>query len=216
MGLKKSMKPVVCILNTSDIFLGGGLKGRELAQLGQLADPAKNDFLLGRAALQLAGRKYLQKGNVPEPGELIVRKLQDGRPCLESHDQLFCSIAHSRGWAIGAISARRIGVDVERVRPHQRSLLGYIADPEEVDHIRDYFDHGTDEITIIWTIKESVMKGLGLGLQMNPRQFRITDKNNGDGVEVKVPGSGIPVWQVKPFRLGGYYFSIAYEKEHRQ
>ncbi len=210
------MKPVVCILNTSHISRAAELEGSELAPWGQLADHAKNDFLVGRAALKLAGRKYLQKGNMPEPGEVIIRKWQDGRPYIESHDHLFCSIAHSRSWGIGAIAPRRIGVDVERVRPHQRSLLSYVAGTEELDHVRNYYDHGIDEITIIWTIKESVMKGLGSGLDMNPKQVRITDKINGDGIEVKVPGTGSPDWQVRSFRLGGYYFSVAYEKEDRQ
>lgn len=201
---------MVCILSTNNIC-----RGRELAELGQLADHANDDFLVGHAALKFAGREYLWKDSLAEPGEVIIRKKDDGRPFIEFHNDLFCSIAHSRSWGIGAIAPRRIGVDVERVGPRERSVLGYIADSQEVDHVRNYFGPAIDEITVIWTIKESVMKGLGLGLCLNPKQVRITNKISSDGVEVKVPGSGSPFWQVKSFCLGGYYFSIAYEKEYR-
>jgi phosphopantetheinyl transferase len=216
MGLKKSITPVVHIVNTSNLPRGGELEESELEGLGQLADHAKSDFLAGRAALKLAGREYLQKGNMPEQDRIIIRNLPDGRPSIASHDGLFCSIAHSRSWGIGAVAPRRIGVDVEWVRPYRRSLLDHVASPEEVDHVRDCFGRDIDELTIIWTIKESVMKGLGSGLSMNPGQVRITGKMHRDGIEVEVPGNGSPIWQVRSFRRGGNYFSVAYEKEHRQ
>ena len=73
----------------------------------------------------------------------MVYKVSDlGKPTFAEHEDLHFSLAHSSGMAVGALSAKPIGVDVER-------LPGFptdIAEPYE------------------WTEMESVGKLLGCGV----------------------------------------------------
>ncbi|HBA59220.1 MAG TPA: hypothetical protein DCZ92_00060 [Elusimicrobia bacterium] len=89
------------------------------------------------------------------------------------------SISHSNGWALAALkpgSSSFLGADLEKTE--QRHPAWY----------RDYF-HKTElpeadpsEGTRLWTIKEALMKALGLGLMADPLDIRVS------GEAVKLTG----------------------------
>lgn len=178
-------------------------------------DSAKRDFQAGRTALKDAFNQYLSKNELPSPGKVVINNLQSGQPYIEGYETLHCSIGHSYGLGVGAVASFRIGVDVEKVRPHKDSLANYISEADELSIVQDFFNTQMDKITLVWTIKESVMKALGVGFKISPRQVKITRRIN-KFFEVEVLDSKISYWYVWPVDTGDYYISVAYEKNHGQ
>jgi phosphopantetheinyl transferase len=116
---------------------------------------------------------------------------------------------------VGAVASFRIGVDVEKIRPHKDSLANYIAGSDELSLVQGFFNDQTDKITLIWTIKESVMKALGVGFKISPKQVKIIGRIN-QFFEVEVLDSIPSYWYVWPVDTGDYYISVAYEKKYGQ
>ena len=175
----------------------------------------KKDFLVGRIALKKAFNQYLSKNKKQPLEKVIINNYQSGQPYIEDHSNLHCSLAHSYGMGVGAVAPFRVGIDVEKIRPHQNSLANYIAEPEELCLVENFFNDQTDKLTLIWTIKESVMKALGVGFKMSPKQVKIVRQNN-ELFEVETLDFIPSHWYVRPVDTGDYYISVAYEKRYRQ
>jgi phosphopantetheinyl transferase len=190
-------------------------------QVVQGSDPNQydrtSDFLAGRVALKNALKQYLSKNKIDllNLGEINIKNFESGQPYIESYENLHCSISHSYGLGIGAVAPFRIGVDIEKIRPHKDSLATYIAEDKELDLVQDFFHSHTDKITLVWTIKESVMKALGVGFKISPKRVKITKRIN-NFFEVKVLDSTTSYWYVWSIDTGDCYISIAYEKKHGQ
>lgn len=76
-------------------------------------------------------------------------------------DGVHWSLAHKPGYVAGVAAPRRIGIDIEPIRPRSDRLRDKIADPEEwdlidADHPESFFRY--------WTAKEAVLKAHGVGL----------------------------------------------------
>lgn len=180
-----------------------------------ITDETKNDFLAGRMALKNAFNQYLSKNKIRRGEKVIINNFQNGQPYIESYKTLHCSIGHSYGFGVGAVAPFRIGVDVEKIRPHKDSLANYIAEPNELNLVENFFNNQTDKITLVWTIKESVTKALGVGFEISPKQVKIMKRGN-KFFEVEVLDSKPSYWYVWPVDTEDYYISVAYEKKHRQ
>ena len=180
-----------------------------------LSDSAKNDFLAGRIALKNAFNQYLSKNKIHPLEKVVINNSQSGQSYIQGYETVYCSIGHSYGLGVGAVAPFRIGIDVEKIRPHQDSLANYIAESNELILVQDFFNDQTDKITLTWTIKESVMKALGVGFKISPKQVKIVGRINGF-FEVEVLDSKPSYWYVWPVDTGDYYISVAYEKKHGQ
>lgn len=187
----------------------------ELDEYCNLTEYKREDFLLGRIALKQAisshtGKDFDQK--------VTIKNSKSGRPYINDKNNFFCSISHSYGRGIGIVSPFKVGADIEKVRSHDRSLLNYIADIEEVNLVCDFFGNQTDVITLIWVIKESVMKGMGVGLKLPPKHVMITKMTSTRShfqVNIVDRESSL-TWYVWPIKKNDFYIGIAYEKEHRE
>jgi len=83
------------------------------------------------------------------------------------------SISHSNGWALAALKpggAAFLGADLEMTEPRHPAWY------------RDYFhkaelpEPDPSAATRLWTIKEAVMKALGLGLMADPLDIRVVER----------------------------------------
>jgi len=180
-----------------------------------ITNGAETDFLAGRTALKSALNQYLSKNKIDSLEKVVIKNSQSGQPYIEGYETLHCSIGHSYGWGVGAVAPFRIGVDIEKIRPHQDSLTNYIAESDELTLVQNFFNDQTDKITLIWTIKESVMKALGVGFKISPKQVKIIGRIN-EFFEVEVLDSIPSYWYVWPVDTGNYYISVAYEKKYGQ
>ena len=134
-------------------------------------------FILGRGLLRAILARYL----AVEPGRVQFQYTPHGKPELAAGpgDNLRFNLSHAGGCALYAVTLdRRVGVDVEHVRPapwDYREVAERFFTPNEVaalqklpaaDQSRAFFT--------CWTLKESYLKAVGLGLSMPLDQFEVS------------------------------------------
>jgi 4'-phosphopantetheinyl transferase len=141
-----------------------------LVRLGTVPEPRKRS-LVGHVALRLVLGEVT--GTAPENLRFERRCGHcgggHGKPHLTGRSDLDFSLSHSGGLALIAVArGRRVGADVERVRPRTDVLAiarGSLSARErqlleslETDEAR------REAFFRCWTRKEAYLKGLGLGL----------------------------------------------------
>lgn len=195
--------------------LASYLSDHEVTKYNSLDDQKRSDWLSGRLALKAAALNFSLSFN--SLADIDIDNSPNGQPYIVGEDKVFCSIAHSHSWAIGAVSTDRIGVDIERIRPHAEDLLKYLADDDEIAILKTGFKSPSDLITAIWTIKEAVLKGLGIGFGITPKELKIGRSGNGGLVPVEVKTTGfISRWQVSSCRENDFFIAVASPKNYEQ
>lgn len=131
---------------------------RELTRYNALAAFAKRqlEWFAGR----LAVKRAIAEVDERPPSEIeILQSGQTSRPYVDSPG-VYIGISHSFDVALGAVAPHAIGLDVELVRPLPAELVDYAFAATELDPL------GADEAARVrlWTMKESFVKMLGLGV----------------------------------------------------
>lgn len=104
------------------------------------------------------------------PKEFTVQKTADGKPfAVYNGESVHLSFSHTNEWVLCGISSDLdIGIDAEKVeRTFRPELLQRIASDEEVNELKEC------EPIAIWTMKEAVVKSLGIGIRRDLREIRI-------------------------------------------
>ncbi len=150
---------------------------------------AQRSWLSGRIAVKDAVRNLLwsqerhqgspQSSKTPIfPIEIEISNDAEGGPIAEcAHERdVRVSIAHKDDLAIAmATIGKRVGVDVEKIAPREKSFEELSFLPEEIALV-DASAH--DEwITRLWCAKEAAAKAKGTGLVGNPRRFVVRDRS---------------------------------------
>lgn len=94
----------------------------------------------------------------------ISRNIYD-RPYISDLD-IFFSIAHSHEYVVCAISKKEIGVDIEKIRHVEHSVIKQFATLNEQDYIHEISNIYDQRCFDIYTLKESYFKCLGIDLSM--------------------------------------------------
>jgi len=145
------------------------LSPEELARLSELKFPKRRrDWLAGRlAAKRLIVELLFEQGREIGPGEIAVLNRKDGSPYVvfaAGDGAPPISLSHAPGGAVAASVAAGslIGVDAESVMERSESFVSVFAHPSERPGL------GTPQAqTRLWTLKEAVLKLLGLGLSVD-------------------------------------------------
>ncbi|MDA8130523.1 MAG: 4'-phosphopantetheinyl transferase superfamily protein [Elusimicrobia bacterium] len=144
---------------------GGFLSARENAVYSAFQlEKRRREWLAGR----LAAKTLLSAGGLaPSACEIGMDKF--GRPCC---GQSLVSISHSNGWAMAAIKpgSTFLGADLERIEERHPAWYSDYFHPAELAS-RD-----PSEATRIWTMKEALLKALGLGLMADPLDIRTGER----------------------------------------
>ena len=139
------------------------LTAREAERYQALAPFSKRqlEWLAGRVAAKRSVVELVaRRGMTLVPHDIeILQEQNAGRPhvtCAGVH----VGISHSFDVALGVAAPHVIGVDVELVRPLAAELVDYAFAASELDVL------GTDATAMVrlWTMKESFVKMLGLGI----------------------------------------------------
>ena len=120
----------------------------------------------------MAGR--LMRDELPRYGIDVdrIRTTEKGRPYAE--EEIDFNLSHSGDYVLLAVSGRRVGCDIEQVRPVKGSLLKYCCRESEQEWIRTFpEEEQTEAFYRIWTAKESYIKMTGEGLTLGFEKYEI-------------------------------------------
>lgn len=174
----------------------------------------RDRFVAARGSLRLLLGGYLNR----PPNAVCFRYSGNGRPELEGDESNPCwsfNVSHSHDVGLCAVArGRRVGVDVERVRPDALSCVDiadqYFTAPE-ARTIRSAPPRLQAQVFFrFWTRKEAYLKGVGEGLSAPLNRFEVSLDHSSillaDGVE-----DG-PRWTLRELQPSpGYVAAVAVE-----
>lgn len=144
------------------------LSPAEVARAERYRSPEKSlEFIVGRAATRCALASWT--GVAPEA--IVIEEDQGTKPRLVATadaSSIDFNVTHSAGQiALAMARGRRIGVDIEQVRPinHEPRFAEMILSAREFDaYERLAADVRLGWLLAAWTAKEAYLKGVGRGL----------------------------------------------------
>ncbi len=128
-------------------------------------------FVLARAHLRLLLGKTLGIG----PATVRFEYGPFGKPLLPGTESPWFNVSHSGEFAVLALSRRRVGIDLERMRPIELSDANHYFSPAECRAILDLPPE--DRQTAFyrcWSRKEAYLKGRGDGIGFGLQRFAVT------------------------------------------
>ncbi len=141
-------------------------------------EPARSVFVLTRSALRLLLAGYLEES----PQQIRFRFTDQGKPFLDASSDLHFNVSHTDGLALLAFARkRRIGVDVEKIRPQPDALR--LAHRFFSQREREELENLCPEELAAgffrcWSRKEAYIKATGEGLSMPLHEFDMSTKAN--------------------------------------
>ena len=196
----------------------------------------KCDFLSGRLAGKKAAREYLDSSEIRAGknlrfNDIEIMRTDTGAPSVHVDDKqsdLLISISHSGTCAVSIVSGemnyRGIGIDIEHIEKRDISFLDLVFNDGEIAKLEienkcdsGEFDTGLNEnITRCWTIKEAILKSLGLGLNVDLKDIDIIEPDTSnlhfeikDEVKSKYDQLKAAYIKVDTFKMDEYVVSIS-------
>ncbi|GAA0678468.1 MULTISPECIES: 4'-phosphopantetheinyl transferase family protein [Clostridium] len=107
--------------------------------------------------------------------KLTIKKNEFGKPYIEENSSIKFNISHCDGIAVCGVGGGEFGVDVEKIRTFNKKVAMRICSKEELQCIDDS-TYPEKQFFIYWTLKESLGKALGVGLNYSMREVTFTLK----------------------------------------
>lgn len=129
--------------------------------------------------------------------EAKVQYGAQGKPYLPGGPRF--SLSHSGAWAVLAVDAQPVGVDIELIRPRSAALAPRVFTADELAWLQT---SPLENFYVLWTRKESILKATGLGLTLPPASVRalpLDGPNRADGTD----------WYASHLRLDDYVLACA-------
>lgn len=135
----------------------------------------KKEWTISRIAAKDAARAQVlrSKKETYYPVEISIKNDDKGRPFVfgPGMASVNVSIAHKGTEAVAIASyGSSVGIDIEVIEERDADFCNSVFYPEELA-----MGHGAEWVTRCWVAKEAYGKYLGLGLQGNPRLYRIEE-----------------------------------------
>ncbi|MBQ8435534.1 MAG: 4'-phosphopantetheinyl transferase superfamily protein [Oscillospiraceae bacterium] len=86
-----------------------------------------------------------------------------GKPYLDKHPDIFFNISHCEGLAVCTIANSEAGIDAENIREWRPKVAQRVFTQKEL-HALENSDNKDEFFFRIWTLKESFVKALGIGI----------------------------------------------------
>ena len=155
--------------------LGASLNAAERARADRYAtEPLRDHFVAARGTLRTVLARYLAIA----PAAVAFRTVMNGKPAIDGMNKLMFNLSHSKGAALIAVaSGRRVGVDLEQVRPMRdfEALAERFFAPAERDELRAV--PGSERQSAFfraWTRKEAYIKATGEGIAAGLERFAVS------------------------------------------
>ena len=166
----------------------------------------RHSFAVGR----LAARELLSRRLGCAVSDVSIEVLDDGSLDVPGSG-LHVSISHSDREVMAAVSTGPVGVDIEAVRPRPRTLYRFMLAEGEREMLDALDLPGDERLTLVWTVKESVLKARRTGLRQSPKRLRIFPGRLPEAA--LVTSDDDTLWEVSIERTKGYVSAIAWPSE---
>ena len=95
-----------------------------------------------------------------------------GKPYLKNRNDVFFNLSHSGDFVMCAVSDGEVGCDVQVMKDIDFKMAERFFHPREVGMLASlHEDEKRNFFYRVWTLKESVIKALGMGMSMPMREF---------------------------------------------
>ncbi|MCP5059363.1 MAG: 4'-phosphopantetheinyl transferase superfamily protein [bacterium] len=175
----------------------------ERVRLGALQPPrARRDYRLGRWTAKHGVARYL--GADCSPAAVEIRRAENGAPLAWWNGRpaaCALSLSHRAGAALCAVGPEGLGLgcDLEWVEPRSQAFIADFLAPAEARLTLALQGPARSRLaTLFWSAKESALKALGIGLDVDTREVNVrlgplaTPEGFGPMV-VRVPGVPEPL-----------------------
>lgn len=97
--------------------------------------------------------------------ELTIKKNKYGKPYI-INNKFYYNISHSHDYVICAISNKKIGIDIEKIRPVNKRIATQFSTNNELKYINEYNNNQLvyKRFFTIFTLKEAYFKCIGTNL----------------------------------------------------
>ena len=112
--------------------------------------------------------------------ESRLRKGEWGKPYLAQSDCHF-NLSHSGEYAVLAVGDTALGVDIEKCTEKNLNVARRVFTAPEQAWMRE---DALPRFEALWTLKESVMKAVGKGMQLEPNTFEVLPLLEGEAIEI--------------------------------
>ncbi|WP_175396940.1 4'-phosphopantetheinyl transferase family protein [Paenibacillus xylanilyticus] len=130
---------------------------------------------------EVLARVTLGKLTGRRPDELSFTRNAYGKPSLTSYPDLPFNLSHSGDWvAMISGGSNSLGVDVEKIAPIDMKIAERFFSPRESRHLAaEPAEQQMETFYRLWTLKESYIKAVGMGLSMPLDSFSMVRSSEG-------------------------------------
>jgi acyl transferase domain-containing protein len=184
--------------------------GEDERKIYQKLGPKQKAWICGRVAAKDAVRHFLWSHGYPHdifPAEIRIQNDINGKPCITEMPGewlLHVSISHKDQLGVAMVSERAFpGIDIERIEARQDSFIhtAFSADEWRLLPAEDR----AEWVTRFWSAKEAFAKSTGLGLQGDPKKFRIEECRKD---RIRIQQAWVQTTKLGPFivsQFGGFH-----------
>ena len=131
---------------------------------------------IAHALLREALSDYAQERQIRLPDMPEMARTEKGKPYFPDFPAVHFNLSHGRGMAVCLLSSHECGVDVEQRRPLREKVVSRVFSREEQSALQTA-DDPDFLFTRLWTLKESYVKAIGIGVSYPMREvcFSLTE-----------------------------------------
>jgi phosphopantetheinyl transferase (holo-ACP synthase) len=160
------------------------LNREEKAHLKGLLLNKRRPYTISRIAIKDAIRTYLidKYGKKTYPIEITIDHDEKGKPFTKGLDELKgleISLSHKGNESVALASEKPVGVDIERIEERSPDFMDLSFTEEELAWLKGR--EQSEWATRFWAAKEAYGKMLGVGLEGNPKKYKI-ERIEGDSL----------------------------------
>ena len=177
------------VLPLDDSAVYDGIYGRVSLERRSVADSFRfrKDRLLSLGAAALLDLGLAEFGLCEK--DMSYGRTEHGKPFFKNAPDVHFSISHSSSKVAVAFSDREVGCDIEEVAEIDLAVAERFFSPAEYEAImqKEGSDVRLKEFFRYWTLKESYMKAIGMGMSLPPNSFTLSEGAAGYEVFVGAP-----------------------------
>ena len=161
-------------------------------------------------------------------GSLLIKKLQNelrivsdieinyyGKPYFKDNNATFFNISHSKDYVICAIASQPVGIDIEYIKPIDFSICEFIFSEKEKSTFSSLSKKDKlNYLLLIWTLKESYLKMMGIGLNLELHRLSVTIRN--ENISLFLNGFKEAAYFHSTKIENSYYLSICVNKSFQK